>query len=138
MKVLLDTNIIMDALQARAPFDADAKAILKRAQGGKEFVCKFTANAAADIFYLYSKARDTKSAKAALRFLLERFGVVSVTQADCITALALPLEDFEDALVVVCADKIQADYIITRDDAFLHTTSSVKMIAPMDFLALLS
>ena len=137
MKVLLDTNIIMDALQERAPFDIEAKEILKLAQDGKNFICMFTANAVADIFYLYSRARDTASAKAALSFLIEKFGVVSITQDDCVAALALPIEDFEDALALVCAEKIDADYVVTRDDIFLQAASSVKMIAPKDFLALL-
>jgi predicted nucleic acid-binding protein len=137
MKVLLDTNIIMDALQERTPFDIDAREILTRGQGGKEFICMFTANAAADIFYLYSKARGTESAKSALSFLVENFGVVSVTQDDCSAALALPIEDFEDALVVVCAEKINADYIVTRDDVLLQATSPCRLITPGDFLAVL-
>ena len=53
MTVLLDTNVIMDALQERRPFDAEAKEILLRAQNG-EITCYFTANAITDIFYLYS------------------------------------------------------------------------------------
>ena len=47
MTILLDTNIIMDALQERWPFDVEAKEILLRAQNG-EFICCFTANAATD------------------------------------------------------------------------------------------
>ena len=138
MTVLLDTNIIMDALQERQPFDAEAKEILKRAQGGKEFTCLFTANAAADIFYLYSKARDMKSAKAALDFLLTNYGVVTVAHKDCMAALSLPIDDFEDALVIVCALSAKADYIITRDDKLLHAVSPVKIITPKDFVAALS
>jgi len=136
MKVLLDTNIIMDALQERAPFDFEAKKILKRAQASKELICLFTANAATDIFYLYSRARDAESAKAALSFLIEKFGIVAVTQDDSSAALALPIQDFEDALMLACAEKINADYIITRDDKFLQVASSVKLIAPIDFLAI--
>jgi len=134
MIVLLDTNIIMDALQERSPFDIAAKEILMRGQSG-EFTCMFTANAAADIFYLYSKARDMKSANAALDFLLKTYGVVSVTYEDCIAAQALPIEDFEDALVAACAKKANADYIITRDEKFLTEDSSVKVISPSEFLA---
>ena len=96
MKVLLDTNIIMDALQERAPFDIEAKEILIIAQDNKDIICMFTANAVADIYYLYNRARDTVSAKAALSFLIEKFGVVSITQDDCVAALALPVDDFED------------------------------------------
>jgi len=118
MTVLLDTNIIMDALQERQPFDAAAKEILQRSQNG-EFACLFTANAAADIFFLYGKARDLQSARTALSFLLSHYGVVSVTQDDCIGAISIGIDDFEDALVVVCAKKIEADFIITLDKKFL-------------------
>ena len=137
MKVLLDTNIIMDALQERSPFDVEAKEILKRAQGGNEFTCLFTANAAADIFYLYSKARDMQSSKAALSFLITNYGVVTVAQEDCVAALALPIEDFEDALVVVCAQRANADYIVTRDDKFLQINSPVNLITPKEFIDML-
>ena len=136
MIVLLDTNIIMDALQERTPFDIEAKEILKRAQN-KEFSCLFTANAAADIFYLYSRARDMKSAKAALGFLIAHYGVVTVSQEDCKSALSQPIEDFEDALVAVCAKNAGADYIITRDDVFLSASSPVKLITPKSFLSML-
>ena len=136
MTVLLDTNIIMDALQERSPFDIEAKEILKRGQGGKEFACRFTANSAADIFYMYSKARDMKSANAALDFLLTNYGVVSVTHEDCKAALTLPIGDFEDALVVVCAQRAGAEYIVTRDDEFLSVASPVKLISPKDFASI--
>ena len=136
MTVLLDTNIIMDALQERSPFDIEAKEILKRSQNGKEFTSLFTANAAADIFYLYSRARDTKSANAALDFLLSNYGVVTVSHEDCRAALSSPIVDFEDALVVVCARNVNADYIITRDDKLLGTASPVKLIRPKDFISL--
>ncbi|MCL1829607.1 MAG: PIN domain-containing protein [Oscillospiraceae bacterium] len=137
MTVLLDTNIILDALQERRPFDAEAKQILLRAQNA-EFTCCFTANAAADIFYLYSKARDLKSAKRVLIFLLATYKIVSVTHEDCLNAVSLPAEDFEDALVSVCAKKIEADCIISRDEEFLKSNSPVKVIEPKDFLKMLT
>jgi len=127
----------MDALQERAPFDRAAKEILSRAQGGGEFKAVFTANAASDIFYLYRKARDSAAAKAALAFLIEAFGVVSVTRDDCSAALASSIEDFEDALVAVCAEKEHVDYIITRDERFLQAISSVRSVTPMDLLAII-
>jgi len=133
MKILLDTNVIMDALQERQPFDAEAKEILLRAQNG-EFSCCFTANAATDIFYLYSQARDMKSARQALNFLLATYRVVSVTHEDCISAMSIPIDDFEDALVSVCAKKAEMDYIISRDEKYLRDDSPVKVIEPGEFL----
>ncbi|MCL2811531.1 MAG: PIN domain-containing protein [Clostridia bacterium] len=137
MTILLDTNVMMDALQERQPFDAEAKEILLRAQRG-EFTCYFTANAATDIFFLYSKARDLKSARQVLDFLLATYKVVSVTHEDCINAMSIPIEDFEDALVSACAKKAGADYIISRDDTYLRDHSPVQVIAPKDFLIVLT
>jgi predicted nucleic acid-binding protein len=137
MTVLLDTNVIMDALQERQPFDVEAKEILLRAQNG-EFTCYFTANAATDIFYLYSKARDMKSARQVMNFLLATYKIVSLTHEDCISAMSIPIEDFEDALVSACAKKVEADYIISRDEKFLRDNSLVKVIEPKEFLKTLT
>ena len=134
MKVLLDTNIIMDALMERSPFDIEAKDILKRAQFGKELICYLTANTIADIFYLYSKAHNMKSAKSALNFLLAHYGVITVTQNDCIYALSLPIDDFEDGLIMACALSAGVDCIITRDHDFLKTTSPVKIISTRELI----
>jgi len=137
MTVLLDTNVIMDALQERQPFDTEAKEILSRAQNG-EFTCCFTANAITDIFYLCSRARDMKSARKVLRFLLTSYKIVSVTHEDCIDAMSILIEDFEDALVSACAIKTEADYIISRDNKFLRGSSPVKVIEPKDFLKIIT
>ena len=136
MTILLDTNIIMDALQERPPFDAAAKEILLYGQSGK-VRCVFTANAMSDIFYLYSKVRSRKEAKVALGFLLDTYGVVSVTQEDCSKALTLPNDDFEDALVEVCAKSVGADYIVSRDSEFKDVATEVKVITPDELLEML-
>ena len=133
MTILLDTNIIIDALQERQPFDAPAKEIMRKART-KEITCCFTANAVTDIFYLYSKVRDLQSARSALTYLLENYSVVSVTQEDCISAMSFPIDDFEDALVVTCAKKAEVDYIITRDEKFLCDKSPVDIITPIELL----
>ena len=136
MTILLDTNIIMDALQERSPFDAAAKEILLYGQSGK-VGCVFTANAMSDIFYLYSKVRSRKEAKVALGFLLNTYSVVSVTQEDCSKALTLPNDDFEDALVEVCAKSVGADYIVSRDSEFKDVATEVKVITPDELLEML-
>ncbi|GHU48094.1 DNA-binding protein [Clostridia bacterium] len=133
LTVLLDTNVIMDALQERSPFDVAAKEILIRSERG-ELTCGFTANTMTDVFYLYSKSRDASAARTALAYLLAKYDVVTVTKEDCIQAMKLPVADFEDALVAVCAEKFKADYIVTRDELFLSSKSPVKLISPGDLL----
>jgi predicted nucleic acid-binding protein len=126
----------MDALQERRPLDVEAKEILRRGQGG-EIDLLFTANAATDIFYLYSKARGKKSARSAIGFLLNTYDVADVTHEACVNALSIPIENFEDALVAECAKTAGADYIVTRDTGFQNSASPVAAIGPASFLDLL-
>jgi len=133
MTVLLDTNVIMDALQERRPFDSAAKKLLLRSENG-EIKCCFTASAATDIFYIYSKARDVRSARSALDYLFANYRAVSVSHEDCTNALSLPIDDFEDALAVMCAKRTEVDYIVTRDEQFLRSKSSVPLILPEKLL----
>jgi predicted nucleic acid-binding protein len=133
MKILLDTNVIMDALQERQPFDLAAKEILVRGQKGLIDIA-FTANAATDIFYLYTKARNLQSARSALAFLLDTFRVVAVTHDDCLAAMKLPIDDFEDAIVAACSEKDGVNYIVTRDEKFLLAKSAVPLSTPQGLL----
>jgi len=61
------------------------------------------------------------------------------TQGECAVALSLPITDFEDALVAVCAGKGKADYIITNDKDFLENTFiSTKIASSKKFISLYS
>jgi predicted nucleic acid-binding protein len=67
--------------------------------------------------------------------LLLNFKVVSVDGDDCQRAIDFPMEDFEDALVIVCAEKANLNYIVTNDKGFLSETDlCVPAISPDDFL----
>ena len=70
------------------------------------------------------------AAKAAVNKLTELFELIPVDEQDCLDALALPLDDFEDALIVVCSAKSGADYIVTRDMELLCVQSHVRVISP--------
>jgi len=118
MNVLIDTNVILDDILDRAPLAEAARKISQLAtvdmiQG------YITANSLTDIFYIVSKNRNEATARKIIRNLLLVFSVVSVDGDDCQDAIDLPMSDFEDALVVVCAEKANLDYIITNDRDFL-------------------
>jgi len=72
-----------------------------------------------------------------MSFLLATYKIISVTHEDCEDAMALQIEDFEDALVATCAQKADADYIITRDGEILNSTLPLKLISPKDFIKIL-
>ena len=69
--------------------------------------------------------------------MTELFEVISVNAKDCINAFSLPIDDFEDALVVICAIKAGIDYIVTRDELFPQAPSSIKIVAPGALIGLL-
>jgi len=133
IKALIDTNVVLDALATREPFHAEAERIFLLAAEEK---CQgfVTANSITDIYYLVRKNASEAIAREALRNLLQVFAVVDINGADCENALESPIGDYEDALVAVCALKIGADYIITRDESFLQAQAPVPVVAPAGFL----
>jgi hypothetical protein len=70
-----------------------------------------------------------------MRSLFAIFIIIDVFGTDCHNALDFPLDDFEDALIVVCGDRMKIDHIITRDKEFLQNAKpSIPVISPADFL----
>lgn len=134
IKVLLDTNIILDALTSRKPFHQHAERILLLA--AEEKIQGFvTANSVTDIYYLVRKVVSSDKAREAIRDLLQTVSVVAIDGDDCEVALASAVDDLEDALVDVCAAKVQADYIVSRDIACAKSGGRVSVAAPDSFLA---
>ena len=135
MKIFIDNNIMLDAFLARQPFNEAAEQILT-ACAETHKVC-LSANSLTDIFYFLRKLTSAATAKAAIRKSMELFEIIPVNEEDCQSALSLPIDDFEDALVVICAKKANADYIVTRDKEFLQIHSPIPTISPDDLLNLL-
>ncbi len=136
MDILIDTNVILDDLLNRGPNAEYARRISQMVTDGL-ITGYLTANCLTDIFYIVSKARDEATARKVIRNLLVSFSVVSVTGEDCQQAIDFPLNDFEDALVVVCAEKAALNYIVTNDKVFLEAgIQNVPAISPSDFVAI--
>ena len=133
MRAVIDNNVIIDAVASRSPFNRNADKIVLLAGDGRFDGC-ITTNSATDIFYVMKKAAGASAAKNLLTHLFNLFEVLTVAGEDCREALLLPMDDFEDALLVVCAKKVKADYIVSRDEDFLKTSSPVPIVSPKEFL----
>jgi hypothetical protein len=59
--------------------------------------------------------------------------VLDVGQGDCVKALELPMEDYEDALLSICAKRVNADCILTRDVQHFRN-SPVKPVLPDELI----
>jgi len=137
MKVLLDTNVVLDAIAKREPFYLDAQNVIDLILDNK-LDGYITANSITDIFYIAKKHLNQNDLRNTVRSLFTIFSIVDVLGTDCHKALDFPLDDYEDALLVVCGGKTAIDYIITRDKEFLQKAKpSIPVISPADFLRIL-
>ena len=132
MKIVVDTNIVLDLLARREPFFSQSQAVMQLVAEGK-VEGAITANTVTDIYYVLRKHLDNDSLKAALRGLMELLEVVDVTGDQCLAALDVSMKDYEDALLACCAKSWKADCIVSRN-AKDFTYSSVKTMTPNDFL----
>ena len=133
MKLLIDTNVILDAMMNREPWAKPARDIILAIAGEKAEGC-ITASSFTDIHYLLHKHfRDKEKTKQALLGLLALVTVLDVTGADCERALDLPMPDYEDALLAYCGKRHKVDYIITRN--LKHFADSpVNAVEPEEIL----
>jgi len=133
MRSLVDTNIIIDAMASRWPFDHAAKEILRRF-AARRFECTITASTASDIYYIVKKyLRDETRTLTALKKLFTLLEIVSVSKQDCLESFDTGMRDYEDSLLAVCARHWAANCIITRNVSdFAH--SPVRAITPEEFL----
>ncbi len=133
MRVLIDTNVILDILQKREPFFTDSCRALRRALEN-DAECLISASAATDIFYALRKSLGSaQQAKEHIDQLAQVVSFADVQGMDIHTALMRAMPNFEDAVVDAVAERSGASYILTRNIKDF-TGSVVPAILPADFL----
>ena len=135
MKVLFDTNVLLDFLLDRCPFSDLAAELLSRADRGEiqGFAC---ATSFTTIFYLASKVVGLSSAREQVKALLSILGVAPVTRGILEGAIGGPYVDFEDAVVIESAHGIHAQAILTRDEKGFRE-SRIPVHSPTSLLVIL-
>ena len=129
MRAVIDTCVIMDAIQNREPFAEDAKAIF-RAAANKWFAACITAKSVTDIYYLTHRCTHSdKDTRAILTKLFILFDVLDTAGMDARRAISSNISDYEDAVMIETA-------IVTRNVKD-YSLSSVPIYSPSDFLKLL-
>jgi predicted nucleic acid-binding protein len=134
MKVLIDTNVILDALLARDPWASTAQELLRIVAMDK-INGYIIASQTTDIFYvLCRQGADEVTAKNIIKTLTESVKLSDITPADVQIALMSDMVDYEDALLAFCAKRKKAEYIITRNEKDFQK-SPVPALSPQAFLA---
>lgn len=131
MRLLLDTNIILDVVFQR-PGERASSALITSC--GSQNQALLAWHSVATLAYLIERERDVAMARDVVTDLLTWAQVATTGHADALQALQLPMSDFEDALQVSAAQACGADYVITRNRRDF-VKSPVPALTPEGFLA---
>ncbi len=132
MKILLDTNVILDIVLERHPFDQSAIALLQTTRQN-DSVLFVTATTITDLYYVTRKAKGHTVALNFIVDLLEFIDVAGVNKEVITYALRSQILDFEDAVQESAARAQNIDVIVTRNVAdFAHCL--IKIHSPESFL----
>ena len=113
-RVLLDTNVVLDVLLDRHPWNVQAIAIWQ-AHLRNEIAAHMTATSVTDVFYVARRLAGREQAWRAIRACLDQLYVIAVGATELQAAVNSGGRDFEDGLQVACATAAGLDAIVTRD-----------------------
>jgi len=135
MKVLFDTNIILDVLLDRKPFSEHASYLMSKVERSEinGFLCATTMTT---IHYLLSKYLDKEKAIDSINAIMALFEIASVNRLVIENALKSKFSDFEDAVLHESARHAGAEYIITRNFNDFKITK-IPAFTPTEFLNML-
>lgn len=114
MRVLFDTNVVLDVMLDREPHAETSAEILSRVESGDLTGC-ICATTVTTIHYLTARAVGSERALVEVRKLLSLFEIASVNRAVLETALELGFSDYEDAVLHEAACAVDAQGIVTRN-----------------------
>ena len=133
MRALIDTCVVIDALQSREGFEKDAQNIFLAA-ANNAFLGYITAKAVTDIYYLMHRyTHSDKMSRDTLNKLFTLFDVLDTSGIDCRKAVPSPISDFEDAVMTETAIRSEVDCIVTRNTEDF-AKSPVPVLSPKKFL----
>jgi len=114
LKILLDTNIVLDVFMDRMPFSDTAVELFSKVEAGAiiGYLCGTTITT---VYYLASKILGAARAQEEIKKLLSLFEVAPVNRLVLESALVVDFNDFEDAVIHEAACHVGADAIVTRN-----------------------
>lgn len=136
MRVLFDTNVVLDVLLDRAPFRETAAQLVARVERN-ELTGILGATTLTTIYYLVTKASGRETARSAVRDLLGLFQIAAVDRQVLAAAVESPLKDLEDAVLVEAGRLESVDAVVTRDPEDFRN-GDLRIFSPQELNAALS
>lgn len=132
MKVLLDTNVVLDVLLPRGQWLAEAEGIWQANLDG-HLLGYVTASSLTDIYYITRRLTSSATARQVVRLCLDSLEVLTVDRGSLEAAYAIADTDFEDSLQVVSAARHGLDAIVTRDPAGF-ANAPINILSPGELI----
>lgn len=132
MKILLDTNIILDIALKREPHFTNSATVFSLIEqyGIEAFISATSIN---DIYYIARKEKGNEAARAFITELTKVVSIAGINKHTVLNALQSDIADFEDALQNFAAMDTNCDYIITRNKPDFRN-ANLTVLTPMEFI----
>ncbi|QJB44492.1 type II toxin-antitoxin system VapC family toxin [Dolichospermum flos-aquae] len=114
MKVLLDTNIIIDIALERQPYVTNSETVLAFVEK-RQIEGYISASTISDLYYIIRKQKGRNLTIEFLQEILTFCQIATVNQTVITMAFTTNFKDFEDAIQYSTAVVNQLDGIITRN-----------------------
>jgi predicted nucleic acid-binding protein len=135
MRILVDTNVILDVLLDRKPHVQASAALWAALEKGSSHGM-LAAHAVTTIHYLIRKQAGNAKATRAMASILSVFEVAAVDGSVIQEALQLTFSDFEDAVTAAAARLAGCEGIATRDPKGFRG-SRIRALTPEAVIPLL-
>ena len=110
MKILIDTNVILDVLCDRTDFVESSSKIWKLCE--VEYI---SALSIPNIVYILRKELTPEKTQQIIEQLFMIFHIADLKSSDIRKAANMKTSDYEDAIQMVCAQRMKVDFIVTRN-----------------------
>lgn len=133
MRLLLDTNVVLDYFGVNEGFSEDAETIIDYAIVGAT-VELVSASAITDIYYTAKRRLQNREQALVLIKEMRRYiHILPVTDDDIEKAINRNWKDFEDAVQYSVAESNNVDIIITRNKKDFEE-SNIPCMTPKEFI----
>ena len=130
--ILLDTNIIIDFFEETREFHQDALKLIDAAISA-DWELNITATTCKDSYYILTRLLGESTARNCLEAIFATMELLPVDNRVCYDGFYSNEPDFEDAIILSCAELNRMDYLISRD-AKAFKNSKVPVLSPQEML----
>ena len=133
MRVIVDTNVVLDVLLEREPFVKAAVDVFSLVEESRihAFLCATTITT---IDYLLTQSLPASKARDTLSKLISLFEIATVNRPVIERALRSKIRDFEDAVLDEAGQMAVVDSVVTRNMKDF-AGSTLNVFDPNEFLA---